>query len=226
MVCGAACTASHVEPGPDLARHARGALHVVEGAEQVARGAEAHEPGALRQELLELLEVELEGLGIEGQPLDLEPEVARHQDPRVHVPIMVHPRQDHLSVPREVPADGARHVQREARHVLAEHDLVRGRRVEEVRHRLARLRDHRLGFPRGAKDAAEVGVALRQVARHSVHHRLWDLGAAGVVEVDAGRFAVAERQGRETAADCGEIEAHGLFPRVARGKAVQTTIRS
>ena len=162
------------------------------------------------------LEVELEGLGIEGQPPDLEPEVARHREPGIHVPVVVHPRQDHLAVSREVPADGARHVQREARHVLTEHDLVRGRRVEEVRHRLARFRDHCLRVLRSAEDAAEVGVALDQVAGHPLDHRVRDLGAARVVEVDPGNAAVVEGQGGKAASNGVEFEAHAHAVRLVK----------
>ena len=96
----------HVEPGANLMGHAGGGLDIVDGAEEVARGTDAHQPGPLRQLLLQQIEIEFTSLRVEGQPFDLPPEIACHREPRIHVRVMIHARQEHLSASPEVPADG------------------------------------------------------------------------------------------------------------------------
>jgi len=76
----------------------------------------------------------------------------------------------------------------EARHVVAEDDLVRVC-AEQIGGSLAGVINDRVGAAAGLEDAVRIGVAPGEVVGHGFDHAAGDLRAAGVVEED-GRLAV------------------------------------
>ena len=100
-------------------------------------------------------------------------------------------------------------MERQAGHVLAEHDLVHARGIVEIRtglmgevHQFARLH-------RGGEIAAQVGIAVGQAVHRAVDHPLRHLGSGRVVEVDSVAAAVLEHKGGELGADGGDVEGGG-----------------
>ena len=98
---------------------------------------------------------------------------------------MVHSRHHDLITGSERASQGAGHVQREGRHVVAKDDLVRGAGVEEVGHGQPGLVQHLIGLTAGFKGALVVRIALQQIALDAVQALLRDLSAARIVQEDA-----------------------------------------
>ena len=117
--------------------------------------------------------------------MDRGPCVTRGQNPRADVGIVIQPRDQHLRPGAEhSPGNGATQVERERGHVLAEHDLVGRRGVDEIGHRLLSVAQEGVRLDTGGEDPAVVGVTGHQVMDHGIDDALRHLGPAGAVEVD------------------------------------------
>ncbi len=100
-----------------------------------------------RQHLAQRVVGELVGLGIEIHPAHHKAQVFRQQQPGRHIGIVVHARQHDFVARLETPAEAARHVEGQARHVLAEHDFGGRAGIVEIGTGLMRLVDQCAGLP-------------------------------------------------------------------------------
>ena len=174
---------------------------VVERTREITRSPDTNQPCARIQQAVELVEVELESLHVKRQPANGEAMVASHQHPGVHVGVMLHARQHDLvagaGAGRNVPADGSRKMERDRRHVGAEDDFVRGRRVEKIRHCPQRGVNDLTREHRAPKRAAEVGIGLEHTLGHALDDLSRHLRTGRVVEVNTGFAGIDDRQRRK-----------------------------
>ena len=124
---------------------------------------------------------------------------------------MIHAGEHDLVAAFELLAQAARHVQRQAGHVLAKHDLVHAGGIVEVGADLVGEIDQLPRFHGRREIAPEIGVAIGQAVHRPVDDLLRHLGPGRVVEVDSVATAVLEGEGGELAADGGDVEggSHG-----------------
>ena len=124
---------------------------------------------------------------------------------------MVHAGEHDLVAAPELLSEAARHVQRQAGHVLAKHDLVHAGGIVEVSAGLVGEIDQFPRFHGGGEVTSEIGVAIGEAVHRPVDDLLRHLGPGRVVEVDSVATAVLKGEGRELGADGGDAEggSHG-----------------
>jgi acyl-CoA thioesterase YciA len=197
------------DEGAGVVRHSRQFADVVDRADRVGGAANRQQPHARPEQPGELVAVEGAVLGAKVDEPDLRAGVAGGEDPRPDVGVVVEPRhQDAVARPQR-PRDRPAQVEGEAGHVLPEHDLVGGRRVEQVGGGAVGLVQDRVGRATRRKDPAVVGVRLGQVASHRLDHPRRHLRAARPVEEDRRPPGHRPVEGGELLAERGDVE-HGI----------------
>ncbi len=187
---------------------------VVDRADAVRCEADRDQLRALRELLAEGIEIERAVLGMNVDPAHRRAGIACGQHPRRHVRVVIEPRHHHLVAGPQHLRDRPAQVEGQARHVLAEDDFVRRRRVQEGGHAPMGLLDDGVGVAAGAEDAAVVGVAGRQVMDDRVEHALRHLRASRPVEEDRRTAVAPYLEGGEVVAQSGEID-HVVYSRRA-----------
>ena len=85
-------------------------------------------------------------------------------------------------------------MQRDRGHVLAVDDLVRRRRIQEVRHRVVCVLNDLFSELRRPERPAKVRAGFDQTLGHAIGHALRNLRAGGIIEIDAGLAVVDAMQ--------------------------------
>ena len=94
-------------------------------------------------------------------------------------------RHDYLVTLGKPATQAACQMERQRRHVLPEHDLVR-RRIEKIRERLPRLFDQPIRLVARRVAPVRVGVVVEEVIVHRLHHGSRHLRSTGTVEIRYG----------------------------------------
>ena len=134
-------------------------------------------------------------------------------DPGPPVGLVVQARDHDLVAGPEHAGDRAREGERQGGHVLAELDLGRGGRPEEVGDGLVRLAQDRVAADAGGEGAVGVRVGLAVVRRHRVDDPLRHLRPARPVEEDDRAAVLLGGQRRELRAQGDGIESRHRAPR-------------
>ena len=188
----------------------------VDRPDRVRGPAERDELRPAVEDRVERLEVERDVVAPDPDRPDREPAVRGDAQPRPDVRLVVEPRDDELVARLHARGDRARDVHRERRHVRAELDLVRARRVEQVRERRVRLVEDRVGPLGRGERAAVVRVRGPVVVAHRLDHGVRDLRAARAVEERHRPPLVLEGEGGEPGAQGVDVERrHGDLGRWA-----------
>jgi hypothetical protein len=125
--------------------------------------------------------------------------------PRGDVGVVVERGDDNFVAVFQITSDGTSEPEGDRRHVLAEDDFVFAA-AEEVGHRSARRRDHRVVAAAGFESAASVGVSGEEIICDGVHDLFGDLGAGGAVEECGGVAIDLEIERWELLTDPGDVE--------------------
>ena len=182
--CGPKCTASAHASAPTPCASSTIAPDVRRRADGVRRHGEGHDAGSVAQLGLEAAEVEGEVVVDVDESHD-DPEVALEVQPRRDVRVVVEPRDQHLVVAAELPAESAGEQEVERGHALAERDLP-GVAAEERARLLVREVDERTRATRGLVRRAHVRVVVPEVVGDRVDHAVRALRPAGPVEEREG----------------------------------------
>lgn len=133
----------------------------------------------------------------------------RRDHPGPNVGVMIEAGDDDLvtRIPRfrYRPTDG----KGEAGHVLPEHDLLRNRRVQQVRYRAPRRSHHRDGIRAGLEVPADVADSTAQHAAHRGDDVLGNLSAPRAVDVHRGSAVDLPAQRGKTGPDTVGIQGDG-----------------
>ena len=124
--------------------------------------------------------------------------LARRQDPRPHVRVVVEPGHHHLVAGPPVLSEGPRHVHRELGHRAPEHDAARVG-VQQVRHGRPASGEGATGVPLGRRRVRVVGERADERVVDRSGDDVGRLGAARAVEV-GGAETLALSQLREVGA--------------------------
>ena len=162
-------------PGDDVADR-------IDRADRIAGIAHGDELGPRRQLGFEVLEIEGHVGRVDVDGVDGHAPVGGHRPPGADVGLVVEGRDDDLVTRAERRADRSPEVKGQARHVLAELDLVGAGRTEEVGDRGVGFLDDRVGALAGRERPARVRVRVAVVADDRVDHPLRDLRATRSVE--------------------------------------------
>ena len=174
--------------------------NVVDRAEGVRGGADGEEPGPRSEGVRKAVEVERARGGIHRHRADGQAALPLQGAPGIHVGVVVELGDDDLVPFAPAPAEGARQVEGQRRHVRAEGDLAR-RRVQEIGQRRARRGESRVGLEARGVAPVGVGVVVEQIVGHGIDHLARDLGPTRPVEIGDREPGVLALEGGEAAAD-------------------------
>ena len=148
----------------------RRARDVGDGAERVGRGADREQLRARCDRRLEVAPVEPAVLGAHLHHANGDAAVLLQRTPRRDVAVVIELGDDDFVALAPLPAERARQVEGERRHVLAERDLV-GAAVQEIGKRFSRVGDQRVGLFARRIAPVRVGVVIEEVVVHRVARR-------------------------------------------------------
>src|SRR5437660_8164253 len=114
---------------------------------------------------------------------------------------MVHTGEHDLIAGPESLAEAAREMEREACHVLPEHDLARRGGIVEIGHRLVSIINDATDCHRGREIAAEIGVLYGEGFERALDHPLRHLRSRRIVEIDTPLSLIRGRQRRKLSAN-------------------------
>ena len=159
---------------------------------------------------LEVLEVERHVVQADVHLAHGQPAIGGHRLPGADVRLVVQRRDDDLVAGCQGRADGSADVQGQGRHVVAELDLVRRGRAEEVGDGRVGLVGDRVTQLAGREGATGVGVRILVVAHDGIDDALRDLRAARSVEEGDGTSSLLAGERGELGAQGFDIErGHG-----------------
>ena len=133
--------------------------HVVDGADRVGGDADRHEARARTELPPQTVQIERAVFGMDVDPAHRSARVLGRQHPGADVRIVIEPRHHDLVAGLQRLGERPAKLKGQRRHVGAEDDLVRRRRVDEIRDRFVRAMDDRVRLAAGGEDAAVVAVA-------------------------------------------------------------------
>ena len=154
----------------------------VDRADRVAGISDRDELRSRPELRFEVLEVEGDVVEVDVDGLDDHAPVVRHRPPGADVGLVVERRDHDLVARTQGRPDRSPDMERQARHVLAELDLVRARRPEEVGDRGVGLIDDRVAEAARRERPARVGIRVAVVATDRVDDPLRNLRPTGSVE--------------------------------------------
>lgn len=129
------------------------------------------------------------------------PGIARGQNPRCNVRIMIEPRDKHFIAGVPCSCQGSTDSERQRRHVRAEDGTGRIIGAKKVRRGLMSRVDNRITLLRHGENAAAIRVGCQQIPADGVGHGLRYLTARGAIKIGHRSAMFLSRQRRELSAN-------------------------